>query len=343
MDTCDARVVLITVPTDDQERWRQSLQQLSPNIQVEIHVGACAQHIPADLWRRAEVLFTLGNLPKREKAPRLRWVQLCSAGADRVFKHSLIQSEVVFTTSSGVQAVAAAEFVFATLLAWYHRFPAIRSWVERREWLPNEERQDGFRVEELRGKTLGIVGYGSIGREVARLAKAFGMHVLAQKLSSDHHDSGFILPGIGDPEGSIPDRYYSSEQFYELLGASDVVVASVPLTNKTCKLFDEAAFAAMKPTAFFANIARGGVCDEEALIRVLQKQQIAGAALDVFAQEPLAPDSPLWQLPNVFISPHVSGLTRSYSQRAYTIFAENLRRYLLGEQLYNIVDKERQY
>lgn len=343
MNSSASRVVLITVPTDHEERWRECLQQLSPDLQLEFYPAACAKRIPAEIWHQAEVLFTLGNMPRRDRVPCLRWVQLCSAGADRIFRYSLAKSEVIFTTSSGVQAVAIAEFVFATLLAWFHRFQAIQPWVQRKEWLPNEERQDGFKIEELRGKTIGIFGYGSIGREIARLSKAFGMRVLVQKQTSDRHDPGFIFPGVGDPDGSIPDQYYPSELFFEFLGASDIVVAAAPLTNKTVKIFNEAAFAAMKPTSFFVNIARGGICDEEALVRALQMRKIAGAALDVFAQEPFSPDSPFWQFSNVSISPHISGLTRHYSHRAYTIFAENLRRYLIGENLYNMVDKERQY
>jgi phosphoglycerate dehydrogenase-like enzyme len=141
----------------------------------------------------------------------------------------------------------------------------------------------------------------------------------------------------------LPNRYYTSDQLHEMLGESDIVVIAVPLTPQTRGMFDQAAFQAMKPTAFLVNIARGDVCNEASLIRALEDQQIAGAALDVFHQEPLPSDSLLWKLPNVFISPHITGLTPQYDERVAMIFEENLRRYLAGEPLYNVVDKSRGY
>jgi phosphoglycerate dehydrogenase-like enzyme len=225
------------------------------------------------------------------------------------------------------------------ILDWFHHFPLLQEWQKRGEWPPASEQEALFTPEELRGKTSGIVGYGSIGRQVARLASAFGMHVLAMQRGTDHRDRGFHFPGIGDLEGTIPERYYTPDQLHEMLGESDVVVIAVPLTPKTREMFDAAAFRAMKPTAFLVNIARGDIIDEKALIQALEEKQIAGAALDVFDQEPLPSTSPLWHLPNVFISPHVTGLTSQYDERALTIFYENLRRYLAGEPLLNVVDK----
>ncbi len=187
------------------------------------------------------------------------------------------------------------------------------------------------------------MGYGSIGRQVARLCRAFGIRVLAMQRGSDHRDQGFQFPGVGDPEGTLPERYYQPDQLHELLGECDYVVIGVPLTAQTRHLFDEAALAAMKRSAFLINIARGEVCDEVALLSALQGRHIAGAALDVFGQEPLPSESPFWQLPNVFVSPHISGLTPQYDERAAAIFKENLRRYLTGATLYNVVDRQRGY
>jgi len=200
-----------------------------------------------------------------------------------------------------------------------------------------------FVGEELRGKTISIVGYGSIGRQVARLAIAFGMRVLAMQRGTNHRDDGFLFPGIGDPEGYLPDRYYLPDQLHAMLSESDVVVIALPLTQKTRGLFNDSAFQVMKSSAFLVNIARGDICDESALVVALQEKQIAGAALDVFHQEPLSPDHPLWHFPNVFISPHTAGLTPHYDERAATIFEENLRRYLLGQPLFNVVDKIQGY
>jgi phosphoglycerate dehydrogenase-like enzyme len=346
MDNNRSRIVLVTVPITGpiEEDIRERIQQISTDLQVEVYPPTTRmEEIPAEIWQHTEILCTFSNLPDPRLAPHLRWVQLYSAGANHIFGHPLAQSDVIFTTASGVHSVVIAEHVLTTILDWFHRFPAIQRWRQTGQWPSREEHQTLFRAQELRGQTIGIVGYGSIGRETARLARAFGMRVIAQQLSEDHRDYGFIFPGIGDPEGTLPERYYRPDQLHELLNDSDVVVAAVPLTRSTTRLFDEAAFRAMKPTAFFVNIARGEVCDEDALIRALQEGHIAGAALDVFAREPLPSDSPLWHLPNVFMSPHISGLTTQYNQRALTIFIANLRRYLAGEKLYNVVDKERQY
>jgi phosphoglycerate dehydrogenase-like enzyme len=346
MNTKRSRIVLITAPVTDRVREdiSERIQQISPDLRVEVYLPTTrVPDIPAEIWQNTEVLFTFNVLPDHQLAPHLHWVHLYSAGANHLFGHSLAQSDVIFTTSSGVHSIIIAEYVMATVLDWFHRFPLIQQWRQKGQWPSREEHHTLFRSEELRGKTIGIVGYGSIGRETARQARALGMRVIAQQQSEDHRDHGFVFPGIGDPEGTLPERYYRADQLHELLHDSDIVVAAVPLTRSTTRLFDDAAFRAMKSTAFFVNIARGEVCDEGALISALQEQRLAGAALDVFTREPLPADSPLWHLPNVFISPHVSGLTTQYDQRALTIFIENLRRYLAGETLYNVVDKERQY
>jgi phosphoglycerate dehydrogenase-like enzyme len=346
MNTNRSRIVLIAAPVTGpmKEDISELIQQIAPNLQVEVYPPtARVKDIPAEIWQNTEVIFTFNALPDPHEAPHLRWVHLYSAGANHVFGHPLAQSDVIFTTSSGVHSIIIAEYVMTTVLGWFHRFPMIQQWRQKGQWPSREEHQTLFRSEELRGKTIGIVGYGSIGRETARQARAFGMRIIAQQQSEDHRDHGFIFPDIGDPEGTLPERYYRPDQLHELLNESDVVVAAVPLTRSTTRMFDEAAFHAMKPTAFFVNIARGEVCDEDALIMALQEQRIAGAALDVFTREPLPADSPFWHLPNVFISPHISGLTTQYNQRTLTIFIENLRRYLAGETLYNVVDKERQY
>lgn len=340
--TNKSRVVLAT--TQFEARWLERLQRLSSDIHLEQRPARDASEIPNDVWREVEILYTFGTiLPAPQQASRLRWVQLRSAGADRALNSPLFQTPVIFTTSSGVHAINVAEYVFTVVLAWSHRFPRMLEWQQREQWPPNPQRSSLFMPEELKGKAIGIVGYGSIGRQVARLATAFGMRVLAMQRETDHRDHGFLFPGVGDPEGTLPDRYYTPDQLHEMLSESDIVVVAVPLTSQTQGMFDQAAFQAMKPTAFLVNIARGDVCNEADLIRALEDQQIAGAALDVFHQEPLPSNSPLWKLPNVFISPHITGLTPRYDERAAMIFEENLRRYLAGEPLYNVVDKTKGY
>jgi phosphoglycerate dehydrogenase-like enzyme len=340
----DARLVLITAPLE--AGWIERLQNISPELRIEWKPsGSTSNTVPDELWRDVEVLYTsfATRLPTQEKAPRLRWVQLYSAGADRIVETPLYRSPVVFTSASGVHAINIAEHVFGLTLAWFRHVPLILEWQRRQQWPSNKERTTLFLAEELWGKTLGIVGYGSIGRQVAVLARAFGMRVLAMQRGNDHRDRGFQFPGVGDPEGVFPERYYAPEQLHTMLRECDVVVIAVPLTPQTQGMFDASAFQAMKSTAFLVNIARGEVCDEAALIHALETNEIGGAALDVFQQEPLPPHHPLWRLPNVFITPHSAGLTPLYNERAAMIFEENLRRYLAGRPLYNVVDKSLAY
>jgi phosphoglycerate dehydrogenase-like enzyme len=338
-----SRVVLITAPIE--AHWLAQLQDLSRGLQIVQWPIHSASAVPDDLWQGVEILYMsyATPLPTPEKTPRLRWVQLYSAGPDPILDQRLFQTPVIFTTTSGVHAINIAEYVFTVVLAWFHRLPLILEWQQRGQWPSSTERSSLFVAQELRGKTIGIVGYGSIGRHVAHLANAFGMRVLALKRSPDHRDHGYWFPEVGDPEGNVPDRYYTPEQLSSMLSESDVVLIAVPLTPKTRGLFDRAAFETMKSTAFLVNIARGDICNEAALVRALEEKQIAGAALDVFHQEPLPFDHPLWRLPNVFISPHITGLTPHYDERAALIFEENLRRYLAGETLLNVVDKTQGY
>jgi phosphoglycerate dehydrogenase-like enzyme len=186
--------------------------------------------------------------------------------------------------------------------------------------------------QELYGKTVGIVGLGHIGEEVARLSKACGCRVIGTRRSATERtrsdDCDEIMP---------------SKDLPALLGKSDFVVLAVPLTNDTRQLIGETELRSMRSNAVLVNIARGAVVDEPALIRALKEGWIAGAALDVFEQEPLPPESELWDMENVIVSPHISGGTEIYNQRAAGIFRENLRRYLAGERLMNLADPARGY
>lgn len=343
------RIVLVTISlaAADVERLRAA----SPDLRIEHHPvdgfgkgrGDLVDALDPDLLAHAEVLYTLSAIPRPEQAPALRWVQLQSAGANHVLDRPLFQSDVIFTTTSGIHAIPIGEYVLATMLAWFRRLPQLHDLQLTHQWPDQHTRMITFMAEELRGKTLGIAGYGSIGRHVARLAAGFGMRVLALQRGSDHRDRGFVLPGAGDPDGTLPERYYPPEALHELLGASDVVVIALPLTASTRGLFDAPAFAAMRPGSFLVNIARGEICDEPALVAALRDGPLTGAALDVFAREPLPSDDPLWSLPNVILTPHISGLTPHYDERATELVAANLRRYLAGEPLYNVVDKRTGY
>jgi phosphoglycerate dehydrogenase-like enzyme len=248
----------------------------------------------------------------------------------------------MFTTTSGIHAIQMAEYVFAMILALAHRVTQMVEDQSAVKW--PEDRWGRYVPNELFGSVLGIVGYGSIGRQIARLADAFGMRVLATKRNtrSLHHD-GFSIPDTGDPEAEIPERIYPPEALHSFLAECDYVVITTPLTGQTHHLIDESALGAMKPKAILVNVSRGDVVDEDALAKAIQGNKIGGAALDVYSQEPLSPDSPLWKLPNVLLSPHVSGFSAHYDRRAVDVFAENLRRFLNEEPLLNLVERGRGY
>ncbi|HQA69948.1 MAG TPA: D-2-hydroxyacid dehydrogenase [Aggregatilineales bacterium] len=319
------------------------LENISPRFNITQRVPASAEEL-ADLVGSVEILYAPALLPEPEDAPRLRWVQIHSAGADQILQHRLFtETDVTITTTSGIHAVNIAEYVFAQMLAFAHHLPTMFEDKRAKNW--PEDRWERYLPHELRGATVGIVGYGSIGREVARLADAFGMRVLAVKanLRKLTNEDAYQLPDTGDPEAEIPDRIYPVEALTSMASECDYLVLTLPLTDRTRGLVNASTFAAMKSTAVLINVARGGIVDEGALIDALRRGHIAGAALDVFEEEPLPPESPLWELPNVILSPHISGVTPHYDERATDLFAENLRRFAAGEPLLNVVSRQRGY
>jgi phosphoglycerate dehydrogenase-like enzyme len=261
------------------------------------------------------------------RAPQLKWLQLTSAGVDRLLDAPIVRSSgAMVTTASGIHAVPISEYVIGAMLAFGKGFPrALRSQAEGR-WNP-------YLPEELEGKTVGILGIGAIGSRVADIAHALGMRVLALRRSVSARQKG---------DGRVAEFLPPSDLPY-LLGESDYVVVAVPLTEESRRMIGEAELRSMKPTAVLVNIARGAVIDEAALIRALKEGWIAGAALDVFEQVPLPAESELWKLPNVLITPHISGGTPRYMDRAVDLFCDNLRRYLAGQPLRNVVDPARGY
>jgi len=330
--------VLVTMRFDQAQLAR--LRAVSPEISV-----SQADPDTAD-YAKTHVLYA--GTPPRDlaRAPALRWVQLHMAGVNALADHPLYtETALPLTTTSGVHAATIAEYAVTMLLALAHRVPRMVEWQGRGGWPPDEERWPLFVPSEVRGATLGIIGYGSIGRELARIAKsAFGMTVLAGKRDpSRRADDGYSLPGTGDPEGRLPDEWLGMAELDALLARSDVVVLCAPLTAETRGLIGEAALRRMKPSAYFINVGRGASVDETALTRALRERWIAGAALDVFAQEPPPAGHPFYRLDNVILSPHVSGFLPSYDERCSVLFAENLRRYLAGEPMLNLVDRARGY
>jgi phosphoglycerate dehydrogenase-like enzyme len=332
--------VNVLVTTGFGEGLLGRIRGVSPEVRV---TGAQAK--AAD-YSEVDVLYAMSVPRDLAKAQRLKWVQLHMAGPDSLHDHPIFtKSTVALTTTSGVHAATIAEYTITVLLALAHRVPRMVEWKGKGGWPPDAERWPLFVPTEVRGATLGLVGYGSIGRELARIAKtAFGMTVLACKRHpSQRGDTGYCRPGTGDPEGRLPDAWFAPDRLHELLARSDVVVMCAPLTRETRNMFDAGAFAAMKPSAYFINVGRGGSVDEPALVKALAEGRIAGAAIDVFAQEPPPRPHPLYALDNVIVSPHISGFLPTYDEHCTELFVENLRRYLSGKPLLNLVDRATGY
>lgn len=331
--------VVITVGVSD--AVLEQLRALAPAFRIDRLIGEISNAV----WAETEVLFTSRVFPTPEQAPRLRWIQTTSAGFDLALSQPVAQiADIQITSVSGIHATPIAEYCLGMMLALNMRLPAMHDLKREKHW--PKDRHAGFGPAPLRGKTVGIVGYGNIGRELARLAAALGMNVLAAKrdvMRLEASDTFMMDDDTGDPSGDIPARIYPGQAVPTMARECDFLVVTVPLTTGTHKLIDGRVFDAMKQSAFFVNIARGDVVDEPALIEALQSNRIAGAALDVFTEEPLPPTSPLWALPNVIISPHIAGNTPDYVERAARVFSENFRRYVERRPLVNLLDRTTGY
>ncbi len=271
----------------------------------------------------AEVLlawrFPVSALPR---ARRLRWIQLTSAGADHLLAGGARLGDVVVTNTRGIHADLMADYTIGVIVMLQWSFPRLLRLQQARTW------RHQF-TEPLAGKRLGVLGVGAIGGEIARRGAAMGMTVLGMR--RDPRPAEGVARMFG-PDG-LP----------AMLPECDVVVVVVPATPATRGLLGERELGLMRPGAFLVNIARGSVVDEPALIRALRDGRLGGAALDVFATEPLPPESPLWSLDNVIVTPHIAGEPADYPERAVAIVAENLARWRAGRPLLNVVDQARGY
>jgi phosphoglycerate dehydrogenase-like enzyme len=337
-------IINVLVLVDFNDAIMDRLKTISPRLKFTRKNVKSLSDIPADLLESADIIYTNGILPAPESVPRVRWIQSHSAGIDNIIAQPLIaDSDVIITTTSGIHASTIAEHSLAMMLALARKIPQHLRYQQKAEW--PAERHIMYIPRELHGSTLGIVGYGAIGRELARIARAFGMDILATKrnVMTPTMKDKYFEPGTGDPEGKLVDRLYPPEATRSMMSLCDFVVITAPLTPGTKTLINADTLAAMKNTAFLVNIARGGVIDEEALIEALTNNTIAGAALDVFEVEPLPSSSPLWKLPNVIITPHIAGANERYHDLAADVFAQNLERYLSKRDLLNVVDRKYGY
>jgi phosphoglycerate dehydrogenase-like enzyme len=303
----------------------RDLRQRFPDVDV-VHAEDASALVR--LMPGAEVAFSSVITPAAfANADRLAWIHSSAAGVGRMLFPALVESAVTLTNSRGMNAGAVAEHTFAMLLAFARRVRAALEAQGERRWA----QEDLSGLPTLGGQTLGLIGLGAIGLALARLGRAFGMRVIGIRRS----------PALGCPPDV--DDVLAPDELPRLLGESDVVVVAAPLTPETRGLIGAREFRLMKRSALFANVARGRLVREADLVAALRDGTIAGAVLDVFEQEPLDPGSPLWAMPNVIISPHVAGFRADYWEAAVDLFSENLRRFLRGEALLNVVDKRRGY
>ena len=304
------------------ERRATEILAIAPNTQPIIYVGD--EPVADDLLPTIDIAFFSSDVwPDRMrglaisvlKANQLKWMHTFSAGVDSPFFIDLIEKGVTLTNSSGAAASPIAQTAILYMLALSRN---VRAWFEHqdnKEWQRHE-------FTELDGSRLAVIGMGPIGEEIARLGVALNMQVEGIRRT---------------PKGNEPCPTFSFDHLSDVLGRADWVALALPLTPDTQNLFDQQQFARMKPGAHFINVGRGELVDETALIQALNSQHLAGAALDVFATEPLPEDSPLWSMKNVLITPHSSGATTQSGLRAEEIFVRNFALFVQNEQMHNVV------
>jgi phosphoglycerate dehydrogenase-like enzyme len=289
--------------------------------------------LPISQIQDCDVLFCTFLPENHEAMSRLKLVQISSAGYSQLFGKNLAERGVRACNSLGVFDVPIAEWNIAMMINLARDLRGLVRNQENRIW----DRSARFQ-KEIRGCVVGIWGYGGIGRETARLAKALGMtvHVLVRQ-PIQKRETVYCVPGTGDPEGNLPDRVFYGHEKEAFLNSLDFLILAIPQTGNTTGIVGETELRMLKPTAYLLNPARGPLIQEKALIKALEEGWIAGAALDTHYHYPMPPDHPLWQFPNVILTPHISGssLSPRFLERVSEIFLQNTIRFLKGETLLN--------
>ena len=283
--------------------------------------------------RLPEADIVLGWAARAENfahASRLRWIHVPAAGLGPLLFPALIESEVVLTNGRGIHATSMAEHTLGVMLAFVRKLHLARDAQRERRWRQREMWSEPPAFRELAGGTLGLFGLGAVGSAISRVVRPLGIRVIAVR----RHPATDAAPA---------DEQWGLERLDEMLACADWVVLAAPLTAETRGVLGRARIAAMKPGGILVNLGRGALVDEAALTEALEGGRLAGAALDVFEQEPLDPASRLWDLPQVIVTPHVSGLGPRYWERSVELFARNLRAFLAGGALVNVVDKRAGY
>lgn len=264
------------------------------------------------------------------QARRLKWIHSTAAGVNQLIYPELRESGIVVTNSRGILSPTIAEHALGLMIALARNFPDAIRFHDQRHWAQQQLWDKSQRLRELAGQTLLIIGFGSIGQELAKLARAFSMRILGVTRS-------------GKSETALAHEIFPASRLEEVLPRADYVVLAAPETAETKHLIGAKQFACMKPGTVFINVSRGSLLDESALIAALDSGRIAGAALDVAATEPLSPESPLWTAKNLFITPHISAVSESLWPRQTALFMDLLERWFAGQELFNVVNFSRGY
>ncbi|KAL8803416.1 MAG: hypothetical protein Q9182_003214 [Xanthomendoza sp. 2 TL-2023] len=385
--------LLVILPFDAPTAIFDRIRRNHPQIKITFHQLHFAEtpwkarsQVPTEIFHDATLLLTLSALPPSPKdCPKLELIHFTSAGTNHIANSPIYTDTTIpLTTSSGIHGPQIAEWVLMTMLTSSRHYNILHNWQKSHFWGNEDKRSIGLlrSLHDKVGQRLGVLGYGSIGRQVGNVAKAMGMDVIAytarpRTTPESKHDNGFIVPGTGDPKGEIPSAWYSGtskEDLHHFLAQDlDQLLISVPLTKQTTHLLGEEEFEILsKHNAFISNISRGSIISQPALIAGLKAYDshitslrtdkdsfavaleadmkadtsipgLRGAALDVTDPEPLPKDDPLWDAPNCIITPHISGLGSAYVDRCFQVLEINLERRKKGEKLINLVDRGRGY
>ena len=330
---------LCSLPLPD--AWFAELAERVPH--VAVHRMTPDSPPSAELLAEVDLLHTSEWLPESAQVPSLRLVQLDTSGVDHVRGTSLWESPVPIATLGGIAPVPTAEYALMSILELAHRMPAIVQHREGRTWPSNAERLAELTPRQLPGATVGIIGYGRIGREISRLATAFGMQVLGVSRSGARVAAAEKFDTGRQAAADDPAELFPIDRLDEVLRRSDYLVVVVPLTELTRGLIGPAQLDLLPHGACVVNIARGGIVDEQALLERLRDGRLGGVALDVFDEEPLGAESVWWTEPGALVTPHVAGLAPQYHAQTLDLIVENLTRLAANRPLLNEVDRAAGY
>lgn len=313
-----------TIPLKITQKHLKKIRSIDKNIQLVAVPSDKKEEIEKHIKDAEIVAGSSGIASSIPLAKNLKWIHAFSAGAEKILTPEVVKSKIIVSNSSGIHAIPIAEHVIGLMLIFTRKFYDTFKKQQRKIWEKNQD------LTELKDKTVLVVGLGNIGTEVARLANCFGANIIAVKQNIKN-------------KPKFVSKIYSNNDLDKALPKADFVILCLPLTNETRYLFYMKKFKLMKKSAVIMNIGRGGLINESELIQALDKKIISGAGLDVTEEEPLPQKSRLWEMENVVVTPHHSGWSEKYMDRAIDLFCINLKAYLANKPLPNFVDKARGY